>query len=315
MSRPSRSQSSSVSLTPIAPGDREQVDDRVGRAADRAVDHDRVLERLLGQDLRHPQILAHHLDDAPAGHARQHLAPRVDRRNRRVGRQPHAQRLDHRRHRRRGAHRHAMAGRARHARFGLDHVRLLHLAGLEHLGELPRRACRSRCPRRGTCRSASGRRRCRSSAGRSDAAPISSAGVVLSQPIISTTPSNGLARIDSSTSIATWLRNSMAVGPHQRSRRGSSPGTRAGSRRPRARPRLTCSASSRKCALQGVTSRPGVADADHRPAVEEIVREALVLHPRAVDQRVAVVAAEPGSERSLRAVSSRMAHGVVRIAR
>ena len=39
-----------------------------------------------------------------------------------------------------------------------------------------------------------------------DAAPISSAGVVLSQPIISTTPSNGLARIDSSTSIATWLR-------------------------------------------------------------------------------------------------------------
>ena len=39
-----------------------------------------------------------------------------------------------------------------------------------------------------------------------DAAPISSAGVVLSQPIISTTPSNGFARIDSSTSIATWLR-------------------------------------------------------------------------------------------------------------
>ena len=39
-----------------------------------------------------------------------------------------------------------------------------------------------------------------------EAAPISSAGVVLSQPIISTTPSNGLARIDSSTSIAAWLR-------------------------------------------------------------------------------------------------------------
>jgi hypothetical protein len=39
-----------------------------------------------------------------------------------------------------------------------------------------------------------------------DAAPISSDGVVLSQPIIRTTPSNGLARIDSSTSIAAWLR-------------------------------------------------------------------------------------------------------------
>ena len=36
-----------------------------------------------------------------------------------------------------------------------------------------------------------------------DAAPISSAGVVLSQPISSTMPSKGFARIDSSTSIAT----------------------------------------------------------------------------------------------------------------
>jgi hypothetical protein len=36
-----------------------------------------------------------------------------------------------------------------------------------------------------------------------DAAPISRAGVVLSQPISSAMPSNGLARIDSSTSIAT----------------------------------------------------------------------------------------------------------------
>ena len=36
-----------------------------------------------------------------------------------------------------------------------------------------------------------------------DAAPISNAGVVLSQPISNTTPSNGLARMDSSTSIAT----------------------------------------------------------------------------------------------------------------
>ena len=35
-----------------------------------------------------------------------------------------------------------------------------------------------------------------------DAAPIKSEGVVLSQPISSTTPSNGFARIDSSTSIA-----------------------------------------------------------------------------------------------------------------
>ena len=44
------------------------------------------------------------------------------------------------------------------------------------------------------------------------AAPIISAGVVLSQPISSTTPSIGLPRIDSSTSMLARLRNSIAVG-------------------------------------------------------------------------------------------------------
>jgi hypothetical protein len=45
-----------------------------------------------------------------------------------------------------------------------------------------------------------------------DAAPMTSAGVVLSQPVSSTTPSNGLARMLSSTSIDARLRNSIAVG-------------------------------------------------------------------------------------------------------
>ena len=44
------------------------------------------------------------------------------------------------------------------------------------------------------------------------AAPIRRAGVVLSQPVISTTPSTGLPLIASSTSIAARLRNSIAVG-------------------------------------------------------------------------------------------------------
>ena len=39
--------------------------------------------------------------------------------------------------------------------------------------------------------------------------------------------------------------------------------------------------------------RPRVADADDRPAVELVVRNPLVLHPGAVDERIAVVAAEP----------------------
>ena len=44
------------------------------------------------------------------------------------------------------------------------------------------------------------------------AAPIRSAGVVLSQPTSRTTPSIGLPRIDSSTSMRARLRNSIAVG-------------------------------------------------------------------------------------------------------
>src|SRR6185437_10760384 len=39
--------------------------------------------------------------------------------------------------------------------------------------------------------------------------------------------------------------------------------------------------------------RPRVADADHRTAVELVVRDALVLHPRAVHERVPIVTAEP----------------------
>ena len=44
------------------------------------------------------------------------------------------------------------------------------------------------------------------------AAPITSAGTVLSHPVSSTTPSIGLARMDSSTSMLIKLRKSIAVG-------------------------------------------------------------------------------------------------------
>ncbi|SAL07960.1 hypothetical protein AWB81_08454 [Caballeronia arationis] len=92
------------------------------------------------------------------------------------------------------------------------------------------------------------------SAGRlHDAAPISSAGVVLSQPTSRITPSIGLPRIDSSTSIEARLRNSIAVG-----RRFDSPSDMTGnsSGKPPASctPFFTYSASSRKCALHGVSS-------------------------------------------------------------
>jgi len=85
------------------------------------------------------------------------------------------------------------------------------------------------------------------------AAPISNAGVVLSQPTSNTTPSIGLPRIDSSTSMLARLRVSMAVGRRLDSpleNTGNSTGKPPASRTPR----LTCSASLRKCALHGVSS-------------------------------------------------------------
>src|SRR5450830_730601 len=85
------------------------------------------------------------------------------------------------------------------------------------------------------------------------AAPISSAGVVLSQPTSNTTASSGLPLIDSSTSMLARLRVSMAVG-----RKLDSPlentGNSTGKPPASMMPRLTCSAILRKCALQGVSS-------------------------------------------------------------
>jgi hypothetical protein len=85
------------------------------------------------------------------------------------------------------------------------------------------------------------------------AAPMSSAGVVLSQPISRTTPSSGLARSDSSTSMLTRLRNSMVVG-----RISVSPsditGNSSGKPRASSTPCRTCSVSTRKCVLHGVSS-------------------------------------------------------------
>src|ERR1700730_17644624 len=84
-------------------------------------------------------------------------------------------------------------------------------------------------------------------------APITSEGVVLSQPHNNTTPSSGLALIDSSTSMLARLRYSIAVGFIRVSPKditGNSTGNPPASEIPR----FTDSANSLKCALQGVNS-------------------------------------------------------------
>ena len=126
------------------------------------------------------------------------------------------------------------------------------------------------------------------------AAPITSDGVVLSQPIISTTPSIGLARIASST---------VHAGEVAEQHRGR-PQIRFAAAEDRKLQREAAGLVDAALhvappgrgngGVAGRQLRPGVADADHRPPVEQVVGKALVLHPAAVQEPVAVGFAEPG---------------------
>ena len=77
------------------------------------------------------------------------------------------------------------------------------------------------------------------------AAPISMAGVVLSQPDSSTTPSKGRLRMHSSTSIDMRFRNSIVVG-FIRGSESEITGNSSGNPPARQTPRLTCSATVRR---------------------------------------------------------------------
>lgn len=75
---------------PDSSGDREQMDHRVGRTPNRAIDTDSILESLFLQDFRKAQILVDHLHNAASGHVRQDAAARVNRRNGSIVRQGEA---------------------------------------------------------------------------------------------------------------------------------------------------------------------------------------------------------------------------------
>jgi hypothetical protein len=117
--------------------DRLEVDHRIGRAADRGVDADGVLEGLPGQHLGQAQVLPDHVDDAHARQMRQHVAARVDGRDGGVVRQRGAQRFRHASHGRGRAHGVAGAGRARMTGLGGHEVVHRKLAGLDLLVQLP----------------------------------------------------------------------------------------------------------------------------------------------------------------------------------
>ena len=103
-----------------APGEGDQVDDRVGRAADRHVAADRVVEGFRRQDLGGPRpARLRQLDGPPTAEFGERQAPGVGRRDRGVTGERHAKGFSHRGHRGRRPHDHAVAGRAREARLDL----------------------------------------------------------------------------------------------------------------------------------------------------------------------------------------------------
>ena len=117
--------------------DRVDVDRRVGRAADRAVDDDRILEGLAGEDVRRLQILPDHVDDAPAGLVGDLAAFAMRRGNGGAAGQAHAERLGERVHRRGGAHGVAMADRRRRGGHDLHELLVVDLAFGEFGARLP----------------------------------------------------------------------------------------------------------------------------------------------------------------------------------
>ena len=108
---------------------------------------------------RRLEVALDELDDLAGPAASASCAPaRVDRRDRRAAGQRQPERLGHAGHRRGGAHRHAVAVRARHRVLDLGELVLGDPAGAELLVVVPAVACTSRARGRASGRSASARR-------------------------------------------------------------------------------------------------------------------------------------------------------------
>ena len=124
------------------------------------------------------------------------------------------------------------------------------------------------------------------------AAPISSAGVVLSQPTSRMTPSIGLARIDSSTSMLDQIAKKHRRRAHRCfAQRNDRKFQRKAARFINAAFDGVGNGAKMRVARRQL--RPGIADADDRPPIEEVIGKSLVLHPTAMDESALVRAPEP----------------------
>ena len=119
------------------------------------------------------------------------------------------------------------------------------------------------------------------------------AGVVLSQPISSTTPSSGCARIALLDVHGGEVAEEHGGRPHRHlAQRGDRELEREAAGIEHAVADMLGDGAEMRVA--GVELGPGVADADDRPALELVLREAAVLQERAVVEPHLVLAREPG---------------------
>ncbi len=117
--------------------DRHHVDRAVRRGAESGGGDDGVLEGGFRHDVGRPKVLAHHADDAPAGLVGHPAALAIRCGDGCAAGQGHAQYLCQRVHRRRRAHRVAMADRRRRRGHHLHELVVADLAFCEEFAALP----------------------------------------------------------------------------------------------------------------------------------------------------------------------------------
>ncbi len=280
-----------VELHADAAGDRLQVDDGIGRAADGGIGADGVLEGFSRQDLREREPFVRHLDDAPARHVRQHVAARVHRRDRRVVRQRGAQRFGHAGHRAGRAHGVAGAGRARHAAFGREELVQLDLARLQGFVQLPDGRARSDvlagqlAVEHGPARDHDGRHVAAGRAHQQRGRGLVAAGQ--QDDGVDGVAADGFLHVHAgqvAREHGGGAQVGFAVGEHGEFHREAARLVDAA---------LDVLGDLEEVRVAGREFGPGVADADDGAAVELMVGDALVLHPAAVHEAVLVGRAEP----------------------
>ncbi len=134
----------------------DDVDDGIGRAAERHVHANGIVEGGRRENFIRRQILPHHVDGAAAGGGAHARMIGVRRRDRRRARQREPERLGDRHHGGRGAHHHAGAERARNAALDLVPLLVADAAGAFLVPIFPGVGARAQNVCRANCRAASG---------------------------------------------------------------------------------------------------------------------------------------------------------------